>query len=68
MAESGGRVRLIVDDDGRGIDPAMRAKREENGHVGLGLLRALTTDLGGSLEVTAKDAGGTRLTLELPAR
>jgi signal transduction histidine kinase len=68
VAESGGRVRLTVDDDGRGIDPAMRAKREENGHVGLGLLRALTMDLGGSLDVTASKAGGTRLTLELPAR
>jgi two-component system, NarL family, sensor kinase len=68
VAESGGRVRLTVDDDGRGIDPAMRAKREENGHVGLGLLRALTMDLGGSLNVTASKAGGTRLTLELPAR
>ena len=68
VAESDGMIRLIVDDDGRGIDPATRARREGAGHVGLGLLRALTMDLGGSLKVTASEAGGTRLMLELPAR
>lgn len=61
-------LRLVVEDDGHGIDAATRAQREEDGHVGLALLGELASDIGGSLDVTNREAGGTRFTLEVPAR
>ncbi len=68
LTQADGVYRLTVDDDGRGIDPTIRAERQQNGHLGLALLGSLASDLGGSLEVTSGNAEGTRLKLEIPAR
>ncbi len=61
-------VRLVVDDDGRGIDEEQRAAREHNGHVGLTLLAELAGEMHGSFTVQPRPEGGTRLTLEVPER
>ncbi len=68
LTERDGLVRLTVDDDGVGIDPVRRARRIQEGHVGLALLGELAEDLGGALEVETRPEGGTRLTVEVPAR
>lgn len=68
VTEADNMYRLTVDDDGCGIDPTLRAQREQDGHMGLALLAELAADLGGSLEVTSGDGGGTRLKLEVPVR
>jgi two-component system nitrate/nitrite sensor histidine kinase NarX len=60
------RVRLVVEDDGRGIDDARRAERRAEGHVGLVLLAELATHLDGELTVGPRPGGGTRLELEAP--
>jgi signal transduction histidine kinase len=63
-----GIIRLVVDDDGCGIDPAARASRAERGHVGLDLLGELATERGGSLHLGSSPNGGARLILEVPER
>lgn len=68
VTETDGMFCLVVDDDGRGIDPKIRAQRESDGHVGLTLLGEFTSDLGGSLQVTSRATKGTRLKLEVPTR
>lgn len=60
------RVRLEVEDDGTGFDPAQRQRAGEEGHVGLSLLGALAEDAGGRLDVDSSPGRGTRVTMEVP--
>src|SRR4051794_27357085 len=46
-----GRMRLRVQDDGRGFDAAERTRRGEEGHVGLRLLQTLVGDADGTLQI-----------------
>jgi signal transduction histidine kinase len=59
---AGGEVRMTVEDDGRGIDPAA-ARR---GGRGLGNMRDRAVRHGGSLHIAARPEGGTVLTWRLP--
>lgn len=68
MTETDTTFRLVVDDDGRGIEATARARWAGNDHFGLALLGELAQDLGGSLQVATRDGGGTRLMLEVPAQ
>jgi len=62
-----GRARLRVADDGRGFDPGTRARRREEGHLGLALVEDLAVHLGGSAEVRSSPGEGTVVELEVPA-
>ena len=55
-------VRLVVEDDGTGFDPALPP---EPGHVGLRGLRDATKEAGGRLEVVSAPGRGTRVELEV---
>jgi two-component system NarL family sensor kinase len=66
VSGSDGVARVVVDDDGRGFDPAGLSQRREEGHVGITLLADLATAAGGQLEVRSGDGAGTRMTLEVP--
>jgi len=57
-----GRLLLHVDDDGRGIAPGTPA----TGGMGLRTMRARALRHGGSLDVSPRAEGGTRVRLELP--
>ncbi|MBM2821284.1 MAG: two-component sensor histidine kinase [Thermoleophilia bacterium] len=61
-----GNARLMITDDGLGFDPDERARRREEGHVGLDLLEELTARMNGSLEIRARPGGGTTLELTVP--
>jgi two-component system NarL family sensor kinase len=63
-----GVARLVVADDGRGFDDAMRARRLEEGHLGLSLVAELAGQSGGTLEVNSTLGEGTRVELEVPSR
>ena len=63
-----GLARLVIADDGRGFDPAIREQRLAEGHLGLSLAEELARQSGGSLEVTSSEGAGTRVELEVPAR
>ncbi len=59
-------ARLMIWDDGRGIDPGVRAERLVEGHLGLSLVEELARDAGGSLEIRSGEGVGTRVELEVP--
>jgi signal transduction histidine kinase len=61
-----GMIRLTVADDGRGFDPARRARRADEGHVGLTLMEDLVRQAGGTLLVRSQVGSGTTVVLEVP--
>ena len=61
-------ARLVISDDGRGFDPAVREQRLTEGHLGLSLVEELAREVGGSLLINSSEGGGTRVELEVPSR
>jgi signal transduction histidine kinase len=59
-----GRVRLEVDDDGRGFDPATAGG---DGHFGLRSVDELVREAGGQLEVASEPGKGARVSVEVDA-
>jgi signal transduction histidine kinase len=59
-------TRLVVADDGRGFAAGDRARRGDEGHVGLTLLEDLVRDARGTLAVSSAPGAGTTVQLELP--
>ena len=60
-----GRVKLVVSDNGKGIDPEELARARAGGHVGLQLLSELAEQSGGKLTVDSSPGRGTTVTLEI---
>jgi len=61
-------TRLVVTDDGKGFSTDDRARRAEEGHVGLTLLESLVRQSNGTLAVTSDPGAGTTVELEVPVR
>jgi two-component sensor histidine kinase len=60
-----GRLRVTVDDDGRGLPPGFDL--DESTSLGLSIVRTLVeSELDGQLEMGPGPGGGTRVTLDLP--
>jgi two-component system NarL family sensor kinase len=59
------RVRLVIADDGVGVDPSQLDRRAE-GHLGLRLLTDRVESLGGQLLITSAVGQGTTVQAELP--
>jgi signal transduction histidine kinase len=74
---SGDQIMIAVDDDGQGIDPAMREAVLQRGvradeaapgsGFGLAIVRELAEVYGGAVSLTASPLGGLRATLALPS-
>jgi PAS domain S-box-containing protein len=65
LEQTRGRVRLIVEDDGKGMEPAqLRDGRRGLGLVGMNERARL---LGGSVDIVSKPGHGLRLEVEIPA-
>jgi two-component system, NarL family, sensor kinase len=60
------RATLMVEDNGRGFQPAEREARRKRGHLGLDLLEGLVRDAGGSITVETERGQGTRVSLKVP--
>lgn len=67
VTELHGRVRLVVDDDGRGFDGDLLEERAGGGHFGLRALSDLIADAHGRLVIRSAPAAGTRVEVEVPA-
>jgi two-component system, NarL family, sensor kinase len=61
------RVRLVIADDGVGVDPS-RLDRRAEGHLGLRLLADRVESLGGQLVITTAVGHGTSVEADLPVR
>jgi two-component system sensor histidine kinase BaeS len=82
LTTGGGRSRVLVEDDGPGIDPDDRdhvferlyvarhhpARRESGSGLGLAIVRELVGAMGGTVGVEAGQEGGAGLWFDLPAR
>lgn len=70
-----GRVSVVVEDDGPGVDPTLREKiftpffttREKGTGLGLAFVREIIHDHGGDIHVEDTPAGGARFCFDLPA-
>ena len=65
LALDGDKIRLEIEDDGRGIAPGDLAKSRS---LGLKGMRERVLHLGGSLEITRPPRGGTRLAMRIPVK
>ena len=68
LAVEDGVARLVVADDGRGFDRALRERRLAEGHLGLSLVEELARESGGTLRIESSEGAGTRVELEVPSR
>jgi PAS domain S-box-containing protein len=65
LDDGGSEMRLVIEDDGRGFDPAS-AVAGNDGRYGLRFMRERATELGGVLDVVSAPGEGTRVVLRLP--
>jgi signal transduction histidine kinase len=63
---AGEGVRLVVEDDGTGIEPGALAAAPRGGHIGLASWTERVEALGGTMSVACTPGAGTRVTVELP--
>lgn len=59
-------ILLEVEDDGRGIDSALRAQRRRAGHLGLELIARQAEHRGGSFSIRSGPSAGTLAVVSLP--
>jgi len=64
-SDAGGRVQLVVEDDGGGFEPAALAPSEQLGLLGM---RERVEGLGGSLRIESSRGAGCRVHVRLPLR
>jgi signal transduction histidine kinase len=60
------RLSIVVQDSGRGFDPAALEGKSENAHFGLFSVRERMQAMGGRLDVTSAPGEGTTVTMTLP--
>ena len=60
------QLRIEVQDQGRGFDPAVIEAKSENGHFGLFSVKERMQAMGGRLEVRSRPGEGTTITMMLP--
>jgi PAS domain S-box-containing protein len=69
VTRNGNEVRIDVEDDGIGFDPArISADMDQNGRFGLFSIRERLEPLGGHVEVASKPGQGTKVTLMGPLK
>ncbi|MBI4259675.1 MAG: GAF domain-containing sensor histidine kinase [Actinobacteria bacterium] len=61
-----GSVRLVVEDDGRGFEPARSHRLAREGRFGLVGMEERARLVGGSIDVRSRPGGGTAVSVEVP--
>jgi signal transduction histidine kinase len=65
VERSGDTATLVVEDDGKGFDPAAVADVQREGHVGVRVLEDLVRDAGGEMTIDSQPGHGTRVRAEV---
>jgi two-component system nitrate/nitrite sensor histidine kinase NarX len=71
MAQSGGELKVTIEDDGRGADELMLTHANagilsDRGHFGLQIMRERAVRAGGGLRIERRPEAGVRVTVTLP--
>jgi signal transduction histidine kinase len=66
LAAENGSVRLRINDDGAGFDPAVAAKLLSEGHFGLAGMRERVEMVGGHLAIDSAPGKGTTVAVDMP--
>ncbi len=66
LRREGNEVLLVVEDDGRGLDPSALGERLADGHIGLASQRVRIESAGGRMSVVSRPGLGTRAEVRLP--
>ncbi len=66
LVYSPNQLRIVVHDDGCGIDPQVLHSRR-NGHLGLSLMRERAEKIGARVKVLSRVGGGTEVDLRVPS-
>ncbi|HAH06397.1 MAG TPA: hypothetical protein DCM05_07705 [Elusimicrobia bacterium] len=66
MGRIGGRIVVVVSDDGTGFDPAVLDPEHSSGGLGLFRIRERLALLGGTMEVSSSPGRGSQFTLSVP--
>jgi two-component system NarL family sensor kinase len=67
LAETGGELELVVEDDGQGFPAERLSERLADGHVGLASQRVRIEAAGGRMDVVSQPGDGTRVEIHLPS-
>ncbi len=62
------QLRLVIHDDGKGIDAETMARREADGHFGLPGMRERAAIVNGQLDVRSERGAGTEIELRVPGK
>ncbi|MGQ9586464.1 MAG: GAF domain-containing sensor histidine kinase [Anaerolineae bacterium] len=65
IEQEASRVRITVEDDGRGFDPAQVAEKGRH-YFGLEIMRERAESVGGSMELDSRPGQGTRVIIRMP--
>jgi signal transduction histidine kinase len=68
LAAENGSVRLLINDDGVGFDPAMAARLLSEGHFGLAGMRERVELVGGRFQIDSGPGQGTTVAVEMANR
>jgi signal transduction histidine kinase len=67
ITRSNGTIQIVVEDNGRGFDPASVSVSEKAGSgIGLVMMRERISTINGRLDITSRPGEGTRITAEIP--
>jgi two-component system NarL family sensor kinase len=66
LRSEGGSARLVVVDNGVGVDGSQLSGRLAEGHIGLATMRTRVTAAGGTLLIEPGEVGGTAVTVAVP--
>jgi len=61
------QLRLVIRDDGKGIDTETMARQQVEGHFGLPGMRERAAIVKGKLDVRSERGAGTEIELQVPA-
>jgi signal transduction histidine kinase len=65
LRRAGAGVEILIEDDGRGFDPA--AVEPRPGHLGIPAMTDRATVAGGRVAIERREEGGTRVRIWLPS-
>jgi two-component system nitrogen regulation sensor histidine kinase NtrY len=76
LAEEGGRWRIIVEDNGKGLPASLRDRltepyvttRAKGTGLGLAIVKKIMEDHGGELALEDREGGGARVSLVFPTQ